>query len=89
MNGDRDEPLRPRLKELEKEVDQNIDAVCQTPRVGKVDTGELIRIEETLSIAANAAKQAVSLRRKLREDGTREIDPGESRPRDLSAGESP
>jgi hypothetical protein len=67
MKTDRGEPLRPRLEELETELDQNIDAVCQQPAVGKVDTGELIRIEETLSIAANAAKQAVSLRRKLRE----------------------
>lgn len=72
MNADRGERLRPRLKELESEVDENIDSVCDKPPVGRVDTGELIRIEESLSIAANAAKQAVSLRRRLHKDGPEE-----------------
>ena len=78
MNVDHGEPLRPRLKELEAEVDQNIDTVCAEPSVGSVDTGELIRIEETLAIAANAAKQAVSLRRKLREDAAESTRPTSS-----------
>lgn len=89
MNADRGEPLRPRLKEVEKELDQNIDAVCRSPRVEKVDTGELIRIEETLSIAASAAKQAVSLRRKLREDDAAadRDDERRKRLRDLGTGD--
>jgi hypothetical protein len=34
--------------------------------VDKLDTGELIRVEETLAIAAETAKKVVSLRRKRR-----------------------
>jgi hypothetical protein len=60
--------LRPRLKKLETEIEENLETLCEDPSVKKVDTGELIRIEETLAIAANAAKEAVSLRRKLRSD---------------------
>jgi hypothetical protein len=40
--------------------------VCDAPAVEKLDTGELIRVEETLAIAAETAKQVVSLRRKRR-----------------------
>jgi len=37
--------------------------------VDRVDTGELIRIEEVLAMATDAAKQAISLRRRSRSDG--------------------
>ena len=39
-----------------------------------VNTGELIKIEETLAIVAEAAKEAVSLRRRLRKDSEADED---------------
>jgi hypothetical protein len=60
--------LRPRLQELESEIQKNLEEVCDSDEVKDVDTGELIRIEESLSIAADAAKEAVSLRRRMHRD---------------------
>jgi hypothetical protein len=57
-----------RLERVEAELEESIERVCDEPRVEEVDTGELIRIEETLAIAARAAKEAVSLRRRIRAD---------------------
>ena len=61
-------PLRPQLERLEEKIEKTLDEVCASPPVKNVDTGELIKIEETLAIAADAAKEAVSLRRRLRQD---------------------
>jgi hypothetical protein len=61
-------PLRPQLERLEEKIEKTLDEVCASPPVKSVDTGELIKIEETLAIAAIAAKEAVSLRRRLRQD---------------------
>jgi hypothetical protein len=61
-------PLRPQLDRLEDKIEKSLDEVCTAPSVKSVDTGELIKIEETLAIAAEAAKEAVSLRRRLRKD---------------------
>lgn len=61
-------PLRPQLERLENKIEQTLDEVCAAPSVRDVNTGELIKIEETLAIAAEAAKEAVSLRRRLRLD---------------------
>ena len=66
-----EEPLRPQLVAVERQLDESLGEVCEMPASGKLDTGELIRVEETLAIAANAAKEAVSLRRKLRADQER------------------
>jgi len=61
-------PLRPQLARLEDQLEKSLDEVCVSPSVKQVNTGELIRIEETLAIAAEAAKEAVSLRRRLHHD---------------------
>lgn len=71
-------PLRPQLERLENKIEKSLGEVCAAPAVKTVDTGELIKIEETLAIAAEAAKEAVSLRRRLRKD--READGGEEQP---------
>lgn len=68
----RPHPLAPELARTEEELDENLQRVCEEPSVSEVDTGELIRIEETLAIAARAAKEAVSLRRRVRADGASE-----------------
>lgn len=61
-------PLRPQLDKIEDKIEQSLDQVCSSPSVKQIDTGELIKIEETLAIAAEAAKEAVSLRRRMRRD---------------------
>jgi hypothetical protein len=77
------ETLRPKLHDVERQLDESLDEVCDAPAASKLDTGELIRVEETLAVAAEAAKEAVSLRRRLRAD--READ--RSRDRESSPDE--
>jgi hypothetical protein len=67
------EPLRPQLQNAERQLDQTLAEVCETPVASRLNTGELIRVEETLAMAAEAAKEAVSLRRKMRADKDRAL----------------
>ena len=71
MSVDPSLPLRPQLARLEDQLEKSLDEVCVSPSVKQVDTGELIKIEETLAIAAQAAKEAVSVRRRMRKDRER------------------
>ena len=68
MRVDPSQPLRPQLDKIEDTIEQSLDEVCSSPSVKQINTGELIKIEETLAIAAEAAKDAVSLRRRMRRD---------------------
>ena len=68
MPVDPSRPLRPQLNNIEDTIEQSLDQVCSSPSVKEISTGELIKIEETLAIAAEAAKEAVSLRRRMRRD---------------------
>jgi hypothetical protein len=61
-------PLRPQLERIEGRLQDSLEEVCDAPPVGQVNTGELIKMEESLAIAVEAAKEAVSIRRKLRAD---------------------
>jgi hypothetical protein len=70
-------PLRPQLREMEQRLEQALGEVCSEPAPTKLNTGELIHVEETLAIATQAAKEAVSLRRRLRADRG-DVDRGES-----------
>lgn len=65
-NAESAEPLQPQLRELETRLSTALGEVCELPPPAKLNTGELIRVEETLALATEAAKEAVSLRRKLR-----------------------
>ena len=70
------EPLKPKLQEAEQQLDRTLEEVCATPTAAaRLDTGQLIRVEESLALAAEAAKEAVSLRRKLKADRDRESPP--------------
>jgi len=69
--------LRPELRRVEERLEKTLEQVCDAPTTAELDTGELIRIEKTLALAADAAKQAVSLRRKLRSDGEGSPVPGD------------
>ena len=60
------EPVVAELSATEERLTETLNEVCDAPEVEKLDTGELIRVEETLSIAAETAKQVVSLRQKRR-----------------------
>lgn len=62
-------PLRHTLAKTEGQLQEAIEEVCEDTVVKESSTDELIRIEETLAIAAEAAKQAISLRRRIRSDG--------------------
>jgi hypothetical protein len=70
--------LRPQLYKAERQLDQTISEVCETPTASNLGTGELIRVEETLALAAEAAKEAVSLRRRMHADRERAGDVAES-----------
>ncbi len=61
------DPLTPELHEVESLMEQALTEACAAPPPSKVDTGELIRVEEMLEIATDAAKHAIALRRRRRE----------------------
>ena len=58
------EPLRPQLEQAQKTLADALSDACSA-RVKDADTGELIRIEEMLAIANEAAKEVISVRRRL------------------------
>jgi len=60
------DPLIPQLQEVEALMEQALAEACAAKRPSEVDTGELIRVEEMLEIATDAAKQAIELRRQRR-----------------------
>lgn len=58
------DPLAPQLREAEQTLEEVLDDACAARPVQSADTGELIRIEEMLAIASDAAKRAISIRRR-------------------------
>lgn len=54
------------LAETEQELGHRLEEACAAQNVSAESTAELMRLEETLLDAAKVAKQAVSLRRRLR-----------------------
>lgn len=67
--------LRPQLEKAQQQLDRTLEQVCETPSASRLDTGELIRVEESLALATEAAKEAVSLRRKMHADRDRATSP--------------
>ena len=59
------ESLKPQLDFAQQKLEQALADACGAD-LREIDTGELIRIEESLSTASQAAKDAVSVRLKLR-----------------------
>lgn len=68
------DPLDPQLAIAQEALDAALEKACGVD-VRKVNTGEMIQIEETLQIAANAAKEVVSVR--LRRRSKRESAPSD------------
>lgn len=62
------DPLAPALEQAEAELRRQLGEVCEARQrpVSAESTGELLRLEEALVSAADAAKRAVSLRRRRR-----------------------
>ena len=58
--------LEPKLNEAQEALDRALEEACGVD-VKKANTGEMIRIEESLAIAAAAAKEVVSVRLRRRE----------------------
>ena len=61
-------PLQPALQDAEQLLRESLSEVCSTDP-SRADTGEMIRLDEMLAIAGDAAKRAVSLRRRMRQEG--------------------
>ena len=57
-----------RAAQMQEVLAQVIDEVCDQPRAPSLDTGELVKVERSLALAAQAAREAVALRRAMRED---------------------
>jgi len=83
--GPAPDALRPKLQEAEKQLDRTLAEVCETPTASRLDTGQLIRVEESLAMAAEAAKEAVSIRRKMKADSDR---PNDASARTTRSGEN-
>lgn len=62
-------PLTSVLAATEVQLQSAIDEVCEDTVVQSTNTDELIRMEETLAVASEAAKRAISLRRRIGADG--------------------
>lgn len=61
--------LRPQLREAQQTLGTALKEACAMDPA-KANTGELIHIEELLAIANDSAKKAISVRRRLKKDGT-------------------
>ena len=59
--------LRPILHTLEDQIDETIAEACQVSPARDETTAELEKLGDTLSLAAQAAKTAAQLRRRIRE----------------------
>jgi hypothetical protein len=61
----RNHQLRQTLVATQDMLQTALDEVCDDISIATTPTQELIRIEETLALASDAAKQAISLRQRL------------------------
>jgi hypothetical protein len=59
--------LRPTLERAKSQLKNALVEACHAD-IDRADTGELIRVEEVIAIANEAAKEAISVRRRLRSD---------------------
>jgi hypothetical protein len=67
MTNPEEQALQPQLQRATKTLKTALETACGAD-IDDADTGELIKIEEVLAIANEAAKEAVSVRRRLRSD---------------------
>ena len=67
MEPTKPDSVTPELREAESRLEQALDEACDAPPATQIDTGELIRVEEKLEIATDAAKRAIALRHRQRQ----------------------
>jgi hypothetical protein len=70
VDSDPSDRLVPELRDAELSLESALEEACATPPANEADTGELIRVDELLEAASDAAKRAISLRRRRRADET-------------------
>lgn len=63
------DPRRADLREAAETLEQALTEACASRPAHEADTGELIRVEEMLALAGDAARRAISIRRKARQRG--------------------
>lgn len=64
MAGPKEESLRPKLAEAQRALDAALDEACDTDVEG-AETAELIRLEESLTVAREAARTVISVLQRL------------------------
>jgi hypothetical protein len=64
VESDPADPLVPELRDAELTLETTLEEACAKPPARELDTGELIHVDELLEVASDAAKRAVSLRRR-------------------------
>jgi hypothetical protein len=67
-SGRNEAPLGAELQEAEETLEAALTEACAAEPAGQAGTGELIRLDEMLEVASEAAKRAISLRRRRRAD---------------------
>ena len=72
--------LEPKLEQAQKALEIALDEACDVD-VRRVNTDELVKIDEALAVASKAAKEAVSVRLRMRSQRARA---GASKQRDAS-----
>lgn len=67
MQSSQSDPLRPDLREAADTLEHALAEACASKPADEADTGELIRVEEMLALAGEAARRAISIHRQGRE----------------------
>lgn len=62
------DPITPELQKAEDTLDTALAEACEKQPASKVDTAELIHVDELLDAASDAVKRTISLRRRRRAD---------------------
>jgi hypothetical protein len=62
-----DPRLQPELREAAETLEQALTEACAAKAAQDADTGELIKVEEMLALAGDAARRAIAIRRKARQ----------------------
>ena len=75
MAASNPDPLDPTLQQATAKLKGALEEACAS-EVDEADTGELIRIEEMLAIANDAAKHAISVRRRISQGSRRRTSGG-------------
>lgn len=70
MESEQSEPLTPQLVEAQETLKEMLEEAC-TAEIYTADTAQLIRIQEVLALADEAAKEVISIRKQRRSDSDR------------------